>query len=272
MTVKPVGFRDMYLSFPNSLSQSNPITKPCASISILASTVQSNTVLIKAHHWFESFASLCSSLELWNKRWWEIAEIRHNTLFFGKMQTYLFKCSWKLPGRYSQMLIETLRAPKVVFRKKGRLQSVKNVVRKLPELYRNLPKRKTTLSFIFWIYNIALYVCGQSRFFTLYLEFFQVHESLQWLKKKKKKKAREWLDDSICFLRYFKQLFSSTWVKNWLSEVALRKKILQWSCRISWLPRILVQKRKVNPKVYKIPNLLKEHSTTLSFTLLPQNS
>lgn len=33
------------------------------------------------------------------------------------------------------MLIETLCAPKVVFRKKGRLQSVKNVVvRKLPEL------------------------------------------------------------------------------------------------------------------------------------------
>lgn len=38
------------------------------------------------------------------------------------------------------------------------------------------------------------------------------------------------------------------------------------------LPSILVQKRKVNPAVYENPNLLEEHSTTLSFTLLPQKS
>lgn len=124
-----------HLSFPKRLLQSVPNPKSCVSVFTLASTIQSNTVPIKAHQWFGSFASLCFPLELWNKRWWEIAEICQNTLFLCKIiQTYLFKCSWKLPGRYSQMLIETSCAPKVVFRKKGRLQSVKNVVRKLSEL------------------------------------------------------------------------------------------------------------------------------------------
>lgn len=134
VTIK-VGFGDMYLSLPKSLPQSVPTSKSCVSVFTLASAVQSNIFLIKAHQLFGSFASLCFPLELWNKRWWEIAEICQNTLFFCKMiQIDLFKCSWKLPGRYSQMLIETSCAPKVVFRKKGRLQSVKNVVRKLPEL------------------------------------------------------------------------------------------------------------------------------------------
>lgn len=54
---------------------------------------------------------------------------------------------------------------------------------------------------MFWIYSFAVYACGQNRFFTLYLDFFQVPETLQWfLKKKNKIKTREQLGNSIFLL------------------------------------------------------------------------
>lgn len=74
--------------------------------------------------------------------------------------------------------------PKSGFQEKGTLQSVKNfVVRKLPELKRNLSNSISVLNTQHWcILCVAKY-----RFFTLYLDIFQVPENLQWLKKQTQK-------------------------------------------------------------------------------------
>lgn len=166
---------------PKNLSRSVPNTKTCFSSFIFESTVWSNTALIKAHQWFGSFAFLCFPLELWNKRWWEIAKICQNTLFFCKItRMYLFKCSWKLPGKYSQMLIETLCAPKVVFRKRGLYNPLKTLSW---ENYQNL-KEICRRASVFWIHNIAVYCVWQNIDFSPYIwTFFKYLKTYGWLNK-----------------------------------------------------------------------------------------
>lgn len=63
-------------------------------------------------------------------------------------------------------------------------------------------------------------VCVQKRFFTLYVGFLQVSESL----KKRGGEGRK-LGSGMVLLQFFKHQFSSNWVKYLLSKVALRKRI-----------------------------------------------
>lgn len=70
--------------------------------------------------------------------------------------------------------------PKSGFQEKGTLQSVKNfVVRKLPELKRNLSKSISVLN----TQHCCILCVAKYGFFTLYLDIFQVPENLGWLNK-----------------------------------------------------------------------------------------